>query len=270
MTIGEKTEYAAADENLGILYGQAEWEPRKEFDVPKEIFDFQLKFAREIAERTGEDVVETAKKYTGFLHFFNLKDLKDASKGYVDGLTAENIAESAYNNYLKLRKREPFPYRNEETGFGCFSYGYNPASETVTMHFKNAELDPKSGPLSADKIGQRKRELTDLLMHVKEHHPGAEKVKGGSWLYNLESYRRLFPDSYISTREPKSDENLWHSTAVWGQFMNSNYQLKQDLADSFLAKAKEVPINDLLSALPFRPLKVQGSIQDFYELYKII
>jgi len=262
-------EHAPADANPGILYDQIGREPRRELAPSEELLNLQLKFAKEIAERTGMDVLEAVKLYTGYLYKLNLKDFKHPELGFLDGVTVDNVVQSAFSNYYRLRLEKPHLFVETENYFGCFYYDYDEETKTVTVHFTNTEQDPNSGPLSTDKLPQRQKDITDMLRHIKEHHPQAEHVEGGSWLYNLESYCRLFPKNYIAAKEPKNVEDQWHRLAVWGQFLDSNNRIKQDLADQFLAKAKEAPLDDLMAALPFHPLKVHGNINDFYNLYKV-
>ena len=45
----------------------------------------------------------------------------------------------------------------------------------------------------------RKSELLEMFRHIQANHPDVETVRGGSWLYNIPAYLRLFPPNYVKT-----------------------------------------------------------------------
>ena len=179
---------------------------------------------------------------------------------------------------------EPTPYHPEGGArFGCHYYDYDEATKAINVHFFNAEFeeewvddkDVSKGPLDREKLDRRKHELADMFRDIKQKHPDALYVQGRSSLYNLPSYRRLYPDTY-EVGDVDYDPKLWsQGTTVWGQFLGGNgkepgeYGFKQELAEEFMEKVKDAPTERLADALPNPPRTAKGDIKDFYEFYGI-
>ena len=53
-----------------------------------------------------------------------------------------------------------------------------------------------------DLVIQFARRMAELLAHLVRHHPETQVLRGSSWLYNIQAYRRLFPDEYIQNSTP--------------------------------------------------------------------
>ena len=69
---------------------------------------------------------------------------------------------------------------------------------------------------------------------------------------------------------PDKDESSWiHGTRIWGQFMDSDNHLREDMTEKFLASVQVLPVDQLMSALPAPPMIVSGPITDFYKFYGI-
>lgn len=107
---------------------------------------------------------------------------------------------------------------------------------------------------------------------IQKEFPECEIVTGDSWLYNIEAYKRLFPESYTAQTEVDTDVQAVGSGRLWGQFQDSHQGLKQELANVFLNNLRaleEVTPQTVLAAFPYQALKVQGRVGDFYEKYGI-
>jgi len=261
------------------------WKENHQFVYPKGLFDTQFKFAKIMAEREGVSVIEAVEKYAPLLNKAIHTEGED--KELIPGLNDENIAEAGYAEVLKRRKsydKAGLKYHDEkEARFGCSYYRYDGETKTVALHFFNAEAEEKfedgkdvsKGPLSKEKLDRRKAELADMFRDIKTKHPDAQYVSGKSNLYNLEAYRRLYPPTYEVGDIDYSPE-LWKGqTDIWGQFLGGHekapgeYGFKQELADEFLEKAKEVPLDKLVDATLMPPRTAHGNIQDFYDFYGI-
>jgi len=259
------------------LFGEKSWESRREFVLPREFFIFQFRCATKIAEKTGEPLETVIHKYTPFLRQEMWEERESYDSATFGPLpTMEKIVDNAYENYKKIVKDEPVPYHDGRR-FGCFAFDYDEKSKTIFIHFSNAEFG-QIGPLDKTKIEQRKIEMGDMLKSIRQDYPESKVVQGASWLYNMEAYRRLFPSEYSAGR--KIDENVgsWKiGTKIWGQFLDSNYRLKQEVVDQFLSRIEEIPqgiepdkfSGELLSALPNPPLKVHAPIDKFYQFYGV-
>lgn len=261
------------------------WRENPQFVYPKGLFDTQYEFSKIMAEREGTTLIDAIEKYAPLLN--KAIRTEDEEKKLMPGLTDENLAEAGYAEVLERRKsysKDGLKYHDEKEGrFGCFYYRYNEVSKTVAPHFFNAEAeeefvegkDVSKGPLSKEKLDRRKAELTEMFRDIRTKHPDAKYVRGKSNLYNLEAYRRLYPPTY-EVGDVDYDPALWKgNTDIWGQFLGGNnkapgeYGFKQELADGFLKKAKEVPLERLVDAVPMPPRSAQADIQDFYDFYGI-
>ena len=114
----------------------------------------------------------------------------------------------------------------------------------------------------------RKAELSAMFRHIKENHPDVETVRGGSWLYNISAYRRLFPLDYVRTAKPVGYETgFW---ALWGQFIARDGSLRQPGAGQFLeCLDKQKTVEDCLKCFPYQVLRPECDIQVFYDFYDL-
>ena len=150
--------------------------------------------------------------------------------------------------------------------FGCFSYSHW-LRRLIRIHFSPQQPTPE-GILGKAQMPDRLAELTALFRHVKTHMPKATRVRGGSWLYNIEAYRRLFPPVYVQTaKEVRGD---WQYMALWGQFYDRCGRVKEELAAEFLAAVeRQETLDQVLDCFPYRVLRPECAIQHFYDFYEI-
>lgn len=265
------------------------WEGNKPFKSPRKYYELQFEFAKLMAERTGMTLVDAVDAYApvmrNHIHTF---DEDWNITGLEEGITDENMLEKAWEKSLVRhveRNSEPTEYHPEGSRFGCHYYDYDEASKTINIHFFNAEFeeeweegkDVSKGPLDSSKLDRRMHELTDMFKDIKKRYPDAERVRCQSSLNNLNSYLRLYPESYRATvGDIDYDPKLWaQGTTVWGQFLGGNekaageYGFKEELVTQFLDKVKELPVEKLPEALPNPVRTAEAPIQDFYEMYGV-
>lgn len=261
------------------------WKNNQQFVYPKGLYETQYKFAVIMAKRLGVSLIEAIKEYAPLLS--KAIHIEAEGKQLLLGLTDDNLLEVGYNEVLERRKyydSAGLTYHDEkEARFGCFYYRYNTTTKAISPHFFNAEAeeqfvdgkDVSRGPLSKVKIDRRLSELHDMFSDIKSKHPDALEVRGRSHLYNVESYRRLFPDTYV-VGDIDYDQELWkRNTDIWGQFLGGNeklpghYGFKQVLAEDFLEKSHFIPLDKLVDAVPLPPRTAQGNIEDFYMFYNV-
>lgn len=266
---------------LGPAVLNETWEARKPRLFPKELFNLQFEFAKALQRKSGGNLLDIIKTRTSSLRF-GLYEYNDDNtlKGEKPGLaeiTEEGLADFAYENYLKEDGNpEPAEYHPEgSTRFGCFYYDHNKADNSLRIHFVNTEFDDV-GPLDKSKIEERKREIKDMLADIKMNFPERQEINGLSWLYNLDSYKRLFPDSYTSNLQEEKGKFQWaRGTTIWGQFMDNKLTIKNDLAQELMKRVNNLmpdqELPDVFKEGPplMPPLKAQGSLQDFFEMYHI-
>ena len=263
------------------------WRENRPFRFPRRYFELQFAFAKIIADRTGRPLAETVEAAPAVRNATHILDTVGHTLGTEEDITDENMLEKAWERSLERHAKldsSPTPYHEDgKERFGCHYYSYNESEKTVWVHFFNAEFeeewvdgkDVSKGPLDKEKMGRRMHELTDMFREIKARHPEALYVRGCSNLYNLPSYRRLYPDTYV-VGDIDYNPKLWkQGTTIWGQFLGGHnktegeYGFKEELAAPFLEKAKTVPLDRLADALPYPPRTAEGNIQDFYAFYGI-
>jgi hypothetical protein len=152
--------------------------------------------------------------------------------------------------------------------FGCFSCDSPDADGMVRIHFTNRDNDG-IGPLSHIKIEKRRQELKAMFTDVKQTYADAKEVRGGSWLYHLEAYRRLFPPVYGDSREVLEARSHFQGSSSWGQFLDHREGVKPALREQFLENLKKLDKHRLWAVFPLPVYRAQAPIQAFYDFYKI-
>jgi hypothetical protein len=107
-----------------------------------------------------------------------------------------------------------------------------------------------------------------MFAAIRQSHREAKTIQGGSWLYNLEAYRRLFPTAYSASRTPPAFARL-RGTSSWGQFLDHREAIKSDLRAAFLVNIETIDIAAPWRAFPLPVLSVSAPIGLFYELYGV-
>jgi hypothetical protein len=153
--------------------------------------------------------------------------------------------------------------------FGCF--GCDPPNEAgaVQIHFSNRDSGGGTGPLNRTKTPRRLAELKTMFGFIRKTWPDARSVQGGSWLYNLEAYRRLFPAAYGDSRRPPPSPVRLGGTSSWGQFLDHREAVKSDLREAFLRNLQTIDVAAPWLAFPLPALRTSAPIELFYELYGI-
>lgn len=232
-------------------------------------FDLQLRFAEKVTILSGLPLTRALLEYTNFYIRFGLGHGFDPAhptwQKYLAGLReARDIGEWTYGFYS--RRPDAMAAPSVVATFGCFSYA-RPSGERIRLHFENAETDGHS-PLAADRVPRRSAELAALFKHVKRSPGPAPRVRGVSWLYNLEAYRRLFPGSYVATARPVADR--FQHMPLWGQFVDRHGEIKERVARELLERLeRQSSCDDLDRCFPLPALSVEAPVQDFYDFYRI-
>lgn len=235
----------------------------------KPFFDLQLRFAHHVAGLSGLPVARALLEYTNLYIRFGLGRHFDAAhptwRDYVAGLqTTSDPGEWTYRFYS--RREDAMAAPSVVATFGCFSYA-RLKGDRIRLHFQNAEPDGHS-PLGLERVDRRLAELTALFEHVTHTLGRRLQVVGASWLYNLDAYRRLFPDSYLATAH--SIDRRFQHMPLWGQFLDRCGRIKQDMTCRFLERLEAQPTLDgLEQCFPFRVLSVEAPVREFLDFYGI-
>lgn len=238
-------------------------------------FEVQLRLARRMAELTGLPLGETTLRFTNLhrrLGFGVNKPGEPPAVGWADYAHALE-AEPDPAIQLKLSQaicaasppeRLPLP---GQTQFGCFASEAADDDGAVRLHFNNVDTDEAGGPLASGKVARRRAELAALVRHVRQTYPQAAVIRGRSWLYNLEAYRRLFPADYGASRTVASGPLRLNGTSSWGQLIDSRERIRPDVRDAFLANLERLDPQAPWLVFPLRVLATEAPIESFAAEY---
>lgn len=238
--------------------------------LSREFFHLQLRFAEQMARVLHVPLADALLKFSTLYMSLELgrsfSSTHPTWQEYLSGLqpSVENNVEWTHTFYV-WQYIEHYP----ENCFGCFNYAYSSDAKMVRLHFVNRNTSGYSA-LNKEQMQTRLQELTALFTHVSKSHPEAEAVRGRSWLYNIQSYRRLFPVEYTHNTKVAVDGEF-PFMALWGQFLDRHGQVREQMAHDFLAcVARQETFDGIKHCFPFLPLAPQCSIHHFYTFYKIL
>jgi hypothetical protein len=240
-------------------------------EYPKELFSLMAAYAKKKSEVSGTNFLLEIKESTPIFYLIGNYDWdlskdseywKEFTLRYEKGEDVVNIAHEMYEkNYKEFSHK----------WFGCFRYRYvedKDGNGIVKLHFLNDRANG-DGPLASSQISSRLRELKTLFEDVKSNNSNAKFVEGGSWLYNLESYRRLFPSEYIQSMKSISPKP--GMLVIWGQFINSEWGINKERENKFMNNLENCKTEDeLLNIFEFVELFPKCEIKYFYNFYSKI
>jgi len=236
-------------------------------------FDLQLDFAGRMAALTDLRFEAAVPLYTNLRMRMALGDEdspEDAAQWsrYLAGLAATPSPGGRLDwTQAFFADRPAEALSRGQTGFGCFSFEAPDAEGAVRIHFANRDSADGVGPLARAKTAARIADLTAMFDHLRRAHPEAKTVTGGSWLYNLEAYRRLFPPQYSESRVRPTPPVRLRGTSSWGQFLDFREQLKPDLCVRFRDNLRSLDTAAPWLAFPFLALRTRAPVEAFYAFY---
>ena len=236
---------------------------------PQEFFALQLAFAQKMSEISQQPYHDAVLHDTALYRIlgldWSLEPNDPVWQAYLRGLSHEGRDDEwTYQFYLSRYDAIP---KYDIPRWGCFSYQYLADSRVIHMHFSNLDASGY-GPLSSLRKEARVAELQAMFLHIKEKHPAAQLVKGGSWLHNREEYKRLFPPAY--GQSARADKPHLIGRGLWGQFLRHNNQLNEKVATLFSERVSQLrDVKDYARCFPYQAMLVEAPIASFYEFYGI-
>lgn len=238
---------------------------------PERYFEIQYTFAQKVASVLCIPIDEALLQYTSFYRRMGIQD-KDFNRhsplwrDFVERVSqGECVSKIAYLIYL-----HGLETKTEEIGkFGCFRYDYRQANKSIVIHFANRVGEKNVSPLSSERKAERMSELKRMFSHIRYCLPEAKLVSGGSWLYDLHSYKRLFPAEYINKLKLCNGKFIQYCS-TWGQFLDHFGNLKENLCSEFLhTMARASTKEELIHSFPHPTYRVCTEIEYFYRFYKL-
>lgn len=240
--------------------------------LPRGFLDLQLTFVDRAAAVSGQPFDSLLIDHTCIVGMCDLRVSRENPgdpdwRTFVKGLLATNDPTGfAHDFYLARRALRSPPA--DDGHFGCFSYDY-PFREkpAARLHFRNVDPSP-AGALTDERRSIRHSELKTLFQDLRTRHPDAKTIRGGSWLHNIEPYRRLFPPAYVSTARPVGYEHQF--MALWGQFLCGNQGIHQPTVDRFNGTlAQATSLEECECAFPHEVLRPECAVEIFFEHFGI-
>jgi hypothetical protein len=244
---------------------------REEAERLRGYFEVQLLFAKSLAHRTSCSLPDTCLKFTNLHRRLGLGRTEGGTVSaqwtrYAAGLERCESSRSRLEWTVAFFADTP-PRESVTRPFGCFSYELLNPDDVVRIHFSNRDSAGGCGPLARAKAGRRISELREMFGFIRTHHASARTVRGSSWLYNLEAYRRLFPPDYaVSTFEPQHVR--LDGTSSWGQLLDFRGFVKPAIRQALLDNIANVDIGAPWRAFPLRALGAHSPIERFYRFYR--
>ena len=235
-------------------------------------FGLQLQLAERMAAARGVPLVDAVVGFTNLHRRFGLgrPERNGPAAGwtaYAERLAALESAEARVDWTVAFFEAaaEDVP-TDPQFAFGCFAYEPPNAEGVARIHFYNRDSEDGVGPLAAAKIERRRADLHALFAHMRETCPTARTVRGGSWLYNLEAYRRLFPPAYVASGEPMDSPRLT-GASTWGQLLRHDETVNETTASAFLANLDTLDPTAPWAVFPYRALVTHAPVEAFYGFY---
>ena len=235
----------------------------------KAFFDLQLELARKVAALSGLPLSSAALDYTNFYIRFGLGRGFDENhpdwQRYAVGLRDSPDA-SDWTFRFYSRRPDAMAAPAVVATFGCFAYSRS-SDDRIRLHFQNVE-PPGQSPLAQERREHRRAELVALFGHVKQTMSAPPRVAGASWLYNIDAYRRLFPESYLAAARVL--QRRFRHMPLWGQFVDRHGEVRDGVAAEFRRRLeRQSALDDLDRCFPFQVLAPEASAPEFYEFYGV-
>lgn len=229
-----------------------------------DFFELQLAFAEHLARAKAIPLGEAMTHATNLRRRFALPDAE--APAWLDFVAqAERLATSQARARLAQAVYAASPDETlpqGQTAFGCFACEPADAEGTIRLHFNNK--DPE-GPLSRARIAVRRAELAEMFAFIRQTYPTARTVKGASWLYNTEAYRRLYPPAYAASRRPPTTAVRLTGSSSWGQFLKRDGGLNAELRARFVDNWPVLDPDAPWRSFPLPALVTEAPIEAFYD-----
>jgi hypothetical protein len=231
-------------------------------------FDLQLRLAAVMAERTDIPVREAMGLYTNLARRLGMFDLSGCEwSAYLDGL---EVASDRLAYTLEAFDRADLTLVSPgQSVFGCFACDPPDGEGRLQIHFQNREFGRDPGPLSSARIDARMAELRAMFGFVQREYPAALQVKGGSWLYNLEAYRRLFPPQYSASRQPRPEPVRLSGTSSWGQMVDYRGLVRPEAKARFVTELARIDVARPWTIFPLRAQATAAPLKAFFDFYGV-
>ncbi|MCE9541070.1 hypothetical protein K8R03_00750 [Candidatus Kaiserbacteria bacterium] len=245
--------------------------------------ELRLRFANAVSRVKGISFTEALKEYTDFYKRVTgewprnwPEETEEARKkwdSFVEPVVSASSQEEVETVFMSAYVRT-MRQSTDHTNESFWPFRYDPPTDGVlSLHFGSMAMTPdqqlgQPGVLSKERFEEQRAKLKALFSEVKEKYPDVREVRGGSWLYNREAYRRLFPASYTATHTVRRN-GKFQGGGTWGQFRTKDGGVNKESRDTFIQNLTHLNPDALDDAFPLQTWLVQAPIEDFYKEYGI-
>lgn len=287
--MGER--WGKTDDNFAERESSEETLPSEELAFPYLYFQVQVAFALRMAKVKEISLSEAFESWTG-LKARLVEDKNDVSQVHEwEQLLTELVSMSEpqmVDRVFELFKTRPkskytppeYP-ENDGKHFGHFSFDYYHEKKTIKVHYIVRDRRKGSG-LKLKDLELRRAELKEMFVYIQNKYPDAEEVIGGSWIYNLEGYRRIYPPEYTKNMRrlvpfdyPEEGPYFaptmtFTGNSVWGQFVDNEGKADLDRVLQFNKHLKDAAdYLELVDSFPMMTLQPRCHISEFYSFLGI-
>lgn len=245
------------------------------FQYPVEYFRVQVQFAARWAQLAVEPFSDTLRTRTSIARRFDDNMPDERLSAYLTTNDYEDVTQRIFAAYIQQSSAVYSPERSSKKheDFGFFGYDYYPNNSlsgglnSIKVHFINTRRGESSG-LAQVFAEQRRLDVRRMITSVVAEHPEANEVVGGSWLYNLPSYRDSYPAGFVNNSRllvppqladafPDAVPNMsFGGNSVWGQFIDRRGWAATARCTEFEASVTQAQtLAELYEALPLKPLQ---------------
>lgn len=241
--------------------------------LPKNFIDIQIIFAQKAAKILNISLNKSLFSYTSLpirfgIPFSQLIEEHSVWQQFIRKINnGKDLSETAFNYCIEQEKGSDTKSQfSDREKFGCFSYNPLNNEKGILIHFANNDA-PEPGSLSEERVPVRLAELKAMFADIRSKYPDYKFVASSSWLYNVESFTKLFPPEFIISKQAKVD---YRSMGIWGQFIDKYGNTKENLCNEFLKNVNHAKNpTDLEDCFPLKDLKLATDLVYFYKFYKV-
>lgn len=227
-------------------------------------FSLQLKFAARYAAVANFSFSEAIAQCTNLRRRFNLVEPAVASR-WNDFLAqvGDSVTDQSGTLSRCMALYGARPPLTTDRSFGCFSFDPPDTGGVLRIHFSPTENTHKS-PLALENISDRVQEMRALFLYVRRTERNVSSVRGVSWLYNVDAYKRLFPRSYAASIRPVRFPLHLNGSSTWGQVLTWRKAVKPDMRDALLSRMTTMNVKAPWETFPLQALTATGDVAEFY------
>jgi hypothetical protein len=248
----------------------------------REQADLRLHFVEAISAKTGISLAKCFNDYTDLKLRLMGPDPEDeaAFKSHIErweeftNIIAQLPDHESRLDKIMQRFKEPTDrtdHRDDE--YWPFRYDYvdDQGEPFVATHFGNMlpvdNVTEGPGLLSKERYEEQRAKLRAMFIEIKNKYPDVKEVRGRSWLYNVEAYRRLYPKVYGDSKAIA--KGIYRGGGRWGQFRRSDGSVNPELRAIFYKNLKNLDPGNPEAAFPLQTWTVRAPIEEFYKEYGI-